>query len=372
MEAVSIESKQLHRDISIDIMKGIGIILVVIGHAGCPQLMRSIIFSFHMPLFFIASGFFFSVKNLDDKKHFIIRRIKRVYIPFVKWSLIFLFLHNLFFLIGILNNQYGNQFGIVSSKYTFGEIIWRAFNILTRMCDYEMFVLGAYWFMRALFVGSICLCIFSWTIRKIINQNDVAISITILATWLIGGGISYLQIQIPYFPQGGFRDLMAASFIGVGYFLRKYQNNISSKIAILSGILCLSLTLIHPGKMSIISTVDNWLVITFTGISGTILCFYICRCIASHNNGIGNVLAYIGKRSFYVLTFHILMCKPAALLYTFIYHLDWKAIGSHIVILPIANGWYWIVYSISSLILSLLIERIINNVSKFYKPSFSY
>ena len=109
------------RDISVDILKGIGIILVVVGHANCPQNLRNIIYSFHMPLFFICSGLFFSFKDADDFNGFLIRRIKRLYFPFVKWSVIFLLLHNVFFKIGILNGYYGNIYGDVSEYYSFND-----------------------------------------------------------------------------------------------------------------------------------------------------------------------------------------------------------------------------------------------------------
>lgn len=42
----------------VDIAKGIGIILVVMGHANCPEIPHGIIYSFHMPLFFFLSGLF--------------------------------------------------------------------------------------------------------------------------------------------------------------------------------------------------------------------------------------------------------------------------------------------------------------------------
>lgn len=60
-----------NRDSTIDVLKGIGIILVVIGHSGCPQLLCDSISSFHMPLFLIASGFFFKESYLDEKKQFL-------------------------------------------------------------------------------------------------------------------------------------------------------------------------------------------------------------------------------------------------------------------------------------------------------------
>lgn len=44
---------------SLDIAKGLGIILVVLGHIIPENIWaRSIIYSFHMPLFFLISGFF--------------------------------------------------------------------------------------------------------------------------------------------------------------------------------------------------------------------------------------------------------------------------------------------------------------------------
>lgn len=44
----------------IDVAKGITILLVVVGHVeSAPSPLRSLIYSFHMPLFFILSGFFF-------------------------------------------------------------------------------------------------------------------------------------------------------------------------------------------------------------------------------------------------------------------------------------------------------------------------
>lgn len=55
------------RSVLIDVLKGIGIILVVLGHITFgDQLVRKIIFSFHMPLFFFLSGVV--TRNPDSKK----------------------------------------------------------------------------------------------------------------------------------------------------------------------------------------------------------------------------------------------------------------------------------------------------------------
>ena len=45
------------RNETIDIMKGIGIILVIIGHMQDSFCIHKFIFSFHMPLFLLATSF---------------------------------------------------------------------------------------------------------------------------------------------------------------------------------------------------------------------------------------------------------------------------------------------------------------------------
>lgn len=47
----------------IDIMKGITIILVIIGHMHGPLFLHTFIYTFHMPLFFVLAGYFFSPKS---------------------------------------------------------------------------------------------------------------------------------------------------------------------------------------------------------------------------------------------------------------------------------------------------------------------
>lgn len=47
------------RNDTLSIVKAIGIILMVIGHSGCPKYLNDYLYMFHMPLFFFCSGYFF-------------------------------------------------------------------------------------------------------------------------------------------------------------------------------------------------------------------------------------------------------------------------------------------------------------------------
>lgn len=48
-----------YRDTTVDIAKGLGIFLVVLGHVPIPMWLCTPIYLFHMPLFFFLSGMFF-------------------------------------------------------------------------------------------------------------------------------------------------------------------------------------------------------------------------------------------------------------------------------------------------------------------------
>lgn len=82
----------------LDFSKGIAILLVIIGHALQYYLYPStfseeiswrIIYSFHMPFFFILSGAAFSFsKKKCLSSFFIMSRIRRLMIPFVSWALV--------------------------------------------------------------------------------------------------------------------------------------------------------------------------------------------------------------------------------------------------------------------------------------------
>lgn len=50
----------------IDILKGMGIILVICGHLAIPYVFLRVIFTFHMPIFIICSGIVFKEEKLKN------------------------------------------------------------------------------------------------------------------------------------------------------------------------------------------------------------------------------------------------------------------------------------------------------------------
>lgn len=86
--AGSAESKT-NRISWIDVLKGIGIILVVIGHTSKDNFMVDWLYTFHMPLFFALSGYLWSQSNSTSSfSVFLQKRIKTLLWPFVFFRIV--------------------------------------------------------------------------------------------------------------------------------------------------------------------------------------------------------------------------------------------------------------------------------------------
>lgn len=70
----------MNRDRGVDCVRGILILLVVVGHYK-DNLTHDIIFLFHMPLFFILSGYLFKEDKLTDKLY-IKKKTLTLFIPY--------------------------------------------------------------------------------------------------------------------------------------------------------------------------------------------------------------------------------------------------------------------------------------------------
>lgn len=131
--------------------KAIGIILMVWGHSGTFSYAHDFIYMFHMPLFFFCAGYCFKERYYSQPVTFIWRRVKGLWWPYVKWSLLFLLLHNLFYRIGFYGTSSSSNWNHLFNKE---ELLQHATSILTTMEGHEQ-LLGAFWFMKALLYGSL-------------------------------------------------------------------------------------------------------------------------------------------------------------------------------------------------------------------------
>ncbi len=193
------------RLVFLDYAKGIGILLVILGHiyGNNNDINRKIIsvfiYSFHMPLFFIISGILIKYNNEKFEKKLFYKMFCKILVPYL-----------LFSFIKIIDN-------VVTYKLGFNNFI---LNCLDTFLGLGIDVL---WFLPALFIGKSLFLIFNYYI----NNKYIRLTIIImffLISMFITEKHSILLIILA-------RSIIALGFITIGYYL--YEFIISKNIIII-------------------------------------------------------------------------------------------------------------------------------------------
>lgn len=91
-ESITLDNNRIKE---LDFIKFVAMLMIVQGHAGGPSIPGlKFLPSVHVGLFFVCSGFLLPNNYLVSLSDFICKRIKRLYIPFVLFSILFVLLHN--------------------------------------------------------------------------------------------------------------------------------------------------------------------------------------------------------------------------------------------------------------------------------------
>ena len=334
------------KDEIVSISKAYGIMLMVLAHAGLCVQGQHIVYMFHMPLFFFYAGYCFKEEYTKDIKRFIKRKILRLYIPFLIWSLLFLAVHNIFYRIGIYSSEYGYN-NDVSYLYNCSDYISRFFFITFLMSKFEQIV-GGYWFVRELFWASI-VCCSMLRFFNIVWLITISISLTLLSSIMNYYGVVPFILQL---------TLLSISFFLIGYFFKK-ENLFQYKTYLLA-VICLVCLLIcayyYPTSMLTFS-VNNVIPYIISAISG----IYLIHCISSETPSLfKKYLVYIGDNSFIILTLHMLSFKVISLIYVFHYKLEIVRISEFPTISDIKSSFWVIAYFVVGIILPLGYVKIKN------------
>lgn len=346
------------RNNKISIVKGIAIILMVIGHAEAPGLLMRFIYLFHMPLFFITAGYFFSKKYLDNPWDFCVKRFKGLYIPFLKWGIFFLLIHNLLFKFDILNEQYGNWENGVTHPYGVYEFCQRLVHLIFSMGGYDEFMAGAFWFFRALLVSSIVFLI----LYKLLNNRNKWLAgnnpviLICLACLLFAFFKIYYQLKIVTIVQGGIRETLGIFFFGLGVLYKSYENKIKEHWALFLLYIGLLIggSLLKFNGMTLAMRLQDVVTLPITGFIGFLMVVYISGIIDRRESKLKRFLIYCGEMTVYIYVFHISAYKVISLIKIWWYDLDFKQIGCHMVIHDYPQDGFWILYSIAGVGIPLL------------------
>lgn len=193
--------EEKHRDASFDIAKGVGIILVVIGHAF--KEYPNCIYSFHMPLFFIISGYFLSVR--EPVLYFAKKKARVLLVPYFVYGLIGIVV---MFVSSLFINTPVTPVDVLTSRFI---AMLYGLNWYYDVPFFNVHIqrVGTFWFLPALTVSLVVVRL------AILNRY----SFVIILMCCIVGCVTSAYIRLPLDVQPG---LNACLFVYIGYLSRKY------------------------------------------------------------------------------------------------------------------------------------------------------
>lgn len=251
----------------LDIAKGITIMLMIAGHSSIPDVVSRIIYSFHMPLFFISTGMVTNWSKYDIKD-FLLHKFRTLVIPFVIYSVVVYML-----LAGI-----------------------HAVNFIDFICrGWEGYAL---WFIPVLF--------FAVLLVRIVNavKNKYMRIIIMLLLFTSGAIMSYMDICLPWTLS---TVPYAAFLIYMGKITRSTILRFSNDKRIYWLILPLTIIVLvisHYWRLDMAwNNIIPVIPITAGAFSGTALIYIISVIIEKHFAFISRILQNIGKETFVIMAF---------------------------------------------------------------------
>lgn len=363
---------------SFTILKAIAIILVVIAHSAAPAYLSNFAYMVGVPAFFVLSGYFFKLDNLDNTSDFVIRRTKTLYLPFIKWGVFFLILHNLFFEVGFLSESYGNAQGGVTHPYNWTQAAQHLWSMVFNMSGYDSFMAGAFWFFRALFLANIAFIFLFKATRQLgkFKTSTLQVVSVIVLAFLLALWQASMGLHITGVAQGGYRELMGIVLLGIGFLLRRADETPDSSIwhnpiimLAASSVVLMILTFVYPISMAAKpGSVLSVPILTVAGTAAFIWLRGLSEFILQLPEKYTQWLQITGENSLYIFVFHLLAFKVASMIKVGVYQLDWAMVGGHPVVQHELGDGFWLLYIFVGVVLPILpvwIWRKITNQRKF-------
>lgn len=165
----------------IDIIKCVGIILMIMGHVGFGSYFDHYIHAFHMPIFFIVSGYLW--KNNKKFRDFALRKVQTLLIPWI----LFLIIQTAWEVV--LGASISKQINMIISGKT------------------------GIWFLTAMFIGEM---LFYWIMQ--VKNNYIRTLIVITVSLL--GNLTSVLLDFTL-PLGISASFVCVGLMYIGFYLRK-------------------------------------------------------------------------------------------------------------------------------------------------------
>lgn len=280
----------------IDIAKAFAILFIALGHTivhseNCTMIFK-FLYSFHVVLFFMLSGYTFKIKKNEKITVFLKEKFTRLMIPYFVWAILYLVPYM------ILGKNIGSTLQTNSSF----DLRTQLFNILYGIgASSALKQNSSLWFLPALFSMEI---IYYYVI-KFIQKYKKSTPIVVIFSIVIGYISALMNFKLPW---GINTTLNLGMLFLVGYLAKQY--NVFTKEGLFKPYFIIPITIIglfacflnYKSVSCIDYSYGNFTLCLISGLSLSISTIYISYIISRNK-----VLEYIGRNTLGALIFHKLV-----------------------------------------------------------------
>ena len=348
----------MKRDEQIDIIKGLAILLMVLGHSGFRY--TNFIYLFHMAVFFIVSGYLFSFRKITTIRGFLQytwRKVKGIWLPYFLWNFIYTVFNNVFLKVGVYSDHPMTIGELNVTAHSFLGVKEMVKNIIKGLFMVGRTEMGgAFWFLRTLFGISILFGAIDFVLNKIVHKDKVAdvfhllVSIAFLGCGYVANLLHIKTLTIP---------IVLSSYIlyFLGYGIAKYGIMKYLKIWIIIPIggvillLCNTRVQISVGN----NEYGNPFYLLVCSLAGWMLIYGIADIINKYRWK--KVWVVLGVNSLAIVIHHFWCMKLVHLLQIAIYDYPFTYLAAFPYLK--ADGCWWIVYTLVGTIVPVLISMLV-------------
>jgi fucose 4-O-acetylase-like acetyltransferase len=314
----------------LDAAKGLGMLLVMLGHTDIPTQLKTYIYTFHMPLFFFLSGYLFTLKKFPNLKVFLSKRTKSLILPYLCFSLIAYIWFIIIFHFGFVKYQENLFMPLIGSLVAIRSTVWTVHT-------------GALWFIDCLF----CTEVLFYFITKI-GRKKIAIGIVLIFISVLG--CFYNKLVGRPLPWSLDVTMISVGFYGAGFFYKEYRQKLDRFIKNKTFVCLITINIaagylnyIHSGTRvdlynSSLGNIGLFYISAFSGIGAFII---LIKRIKYNKN-----LQYIGENSLIYLSLHQ---KIVFFLFNLIIH-NFLTGSDSIMAIPLVKGLLYTVIAAVALV----------------------
>jgi len=281
------------------------------------------------------------------------KKLKNLYLPWLKYNLLFILLHNVLFCLHVYSADYGysNQF----------ITLWGARDYLVHvvktilMLDKPEIMVVGYWFLQVLFLSFLLLYVMRLFIKRpwVLLISFVALYVVAL---VLKGYVDFKWIFI--------KIIAADIYLVTGILIKEYWKKIIEWFTPLFTLVCFCLLLLYnifcPHMTMDFLKINEFPIYYVVSMVGSMGALSLSCQIAKLDSAkwfqwLPNIFSYIGERTLKILTWHFTGFKIVTLLLVLIMGIGITHLGEFPVLEGV--GYHWILlYAIAGVGLPLLFE----------------